>query len=115
MRTKGATLKRLTIVSLFVVVLWYNNANIVWAQSPIPHWSEPRLLSNPEVDAWRPTIAADRAGNVHIMFSETLTDDPPPGEGDTLVYTRWDGRQWSSAVDVLVSPDGAAEYPDQSE
>jgi len=66
-------------------------ATTVIAQSETD-WSEPRLLSDPLVDAWVPTIVTDVAGNVHVMWSQSMSDTPITGEGDTLYYTRWDGE-----------------------
>jgi len=101
------------VVALAVWLWWYWDATSVAAQSGTVVWSEPIELSNPAVQAWAPAIASDMAGNVHVMWSQTMTEDPPPGEGDTLFYARWDGEQWSSPTDVLVSPQGAAtEFPD---
>jgi hypothetical protein len=74
-------------------------------------WSPAIRLSTAGVQAWAPAIAADSAGTVHAMWSQTMTGVPPPGEGDTLFYTRWEGMGWSKPVDVLVSPAGAAEWP----
>jgi len=99
------------VVALAVWLGWYWDAASVAAQSGTVVWSEPIQLSNPEVQAWAPAIAADMAGNVHVMWSQTMTENPP-GQGDTLFYARWDGERWSSPIDVLVSPEGAAEFPD---
>jgi len=88
------------------------NTTTITAQSDVL-WSEPIQLSELEVDAWAPAIAADKAGNVHVVWSQTMTDRVEGGEGDTLFYARWDGEGWSWPVDVLVSPRGAgAEFPD---
>jgi hypothetical protein len=84
----------------------------VQAQPDTVVWAEAGLLSNPEVDAWAPAIVADAAGNVHLVWSQTMGANPPPGEGDTLYYARWDGTKWTEPVDVLVSPQGALEWPD---
>lgn len=84
----------------------------VAAQAEAVVWSEPIQLSNPGDHSWAPAIAADAAGNVHVMWSQTVTSDLPFGEGDTLFYTRWDGTEWSPKVDVLVSPFDAAQFPD---
>lgn len=113
MNVKVTKLIFVGLVIILVTWLWrcLNVATVI-AQS-VPLWSDPILLSNPEVDAWAPTIAVDTAGNVHIIWSQTMTLDPPPGEGDTLFYTRWNGTKWTQPVDVLISPGGeAAEWPD---
>ena len=75
-------------------------------------WSEPIELSNPNIQSWSPTIAADLAGNLHVMWSQTMSKEPIFSEGDTLYYTRWDGKNWTPAIDVLVSLDGGAEFPE---
>ena len=100
------------VVALAVWLWWYWDATSVAAQSGTVAWSEPIRLSNPEFQAWAPAIVSDMAGNVHVMWSQTMTENPPPAEGDTLFYARWDGQQWSEPRDVLVSPEGGAEFPD---
>jgi hypothetical protein len=75
-------------------------------------WSEPIMLSNPTVDAWPPSMATDSAGNIHVIWSQTMTADPPPGEGDTLFYTRFDGNSWTKPTDIIVSPIGSTEWSD---
>ena len=72
-------------------------------------WSEPRLLSNPAFVAGPPALATDAAGNVHVMWAELMDGDLQVGEGDALVYTRWDGEQWTWPLDVLATPGGAVE------
>jgi hypothetical protein len=92
------------------LVLWLwgcRKATNVVAQSETVVWSEPILLSDPKIDAWHPSVATDIAGNVHVMWSQTMSGDPANFGGDTLFYTRWDGEEWSPSVDILVSPRGA--------
>jgi len=99
------------VIALAVWLGWYWNTTSVVAQPDTVIWSEPIQLSNPEIQAWAPAIASDMAGNVHVMWSQTMTENAFFGEGDTLFYTRWDGEQWSSPIDVLVSPQDAAQWP----
>ncbi len=84
------------------------------AQSAPVAWSQPIRLSDPNFQSYPPAIAADRAGNVHILWSQTMLSGEVSASGDTLYYVRWDGKKWFGPVDVLVSPgDGlGAEYPD---
>lgn len=84
------------------------------AQGGTVAWEDPIPLSDSSVQAWHPTIAADLAGNVHIMWSQSTSMERPVGYGDTLYYTRWDGKKWIAPVDVLVSPEAGlgAEFPD---
>lgn len=72
------------------------------------------LLSDPAVNSWAPALAADIAGNVHVVWSETL--DPKTQEkgyeGETLFYRRWNGTQWSEPAKIVRSPEPlAAEWP----
>jgi hypothetical protein len=83
------------------------------AQSVSVAWSQPIRLTNPEIQSWSPTIAADLAGNVHVLWPQTMMTGAPAGMGDTLYYARWDGEKWSTPSDVLVSPNNqGAEMPD---
>ena len=90
------------------------SATHVVAQSSSASWSDPQNLSDPNVDAWAATMATDVAGNVHVIWSQTMTDERLAGEGDTLFYTRWDGTAWTPLVDVLVSPSGVAQNPEMA-
>lgn len=40
-----------------------------------------------------------------------MTADNQGFGGDTLYYAHWDGVKWTEPVDVLVSPQGGAEFP----
>lgn len=106
--------------SLFLIafLLFWNSgsqgSHPVHAQGGTVAWGEPIPLSNSSIQAWQPTIAADLAGNVHIMWSQSTQLERPVGYGDTLYYTRWDGKKWITPVDVLVSPETGlgAEFPE---
>ena len=83
------------------------------AQSVSVAWSQPIRLTNPEIQSWSPTIASDLAGNVHVLWPQTMLTGAPTGMGDTLYYARWDGEKWTTPSDVLVSPGNlGAEMPD---
>jgi len=115
--TRGAEVAKVASAVLLIgLVAWlwgYREATNVAAQSGTVVWSEPILLSDPEFIAWPPAIVTDMAGNVHVMWSQTMSGDPELYGGDTLFYARWDGEVWSWPVDVLVSPRGAgAQFQD---
>lgn len=77
------------------------------AQEPVV-WSQPQRLSDTSGEtAGPPAIAADIAGNVHVMWGQTTIEDADTGLGNALFYTRWDGKEWSPPLDVLTSPNGA--------
>jgi hypothetical protein len=116
--TRIAQMAKVTSAALLIgLIVWlggYREAIDVAAQSGTVVWSESIQLSAPQAYAWDPTIATDTAGNVHVMWSQTMSkEDPTLFGGDTLFYARWDGEVWSWPVDVLVSPRGpAAAFPD---
>lgn len=82
-------------------------------------WSPPRNISNTPTSSNRPTMVADAAGNVHVIWAEDMGGESVLGipdqltiEANTLVYTRWDGSEWSAPIDVIALPnDNVAEYP----
>lgn len=83
------------------------------AQSVSVAWGQPVRLTNPEIQSWSPTITSDLAGNVHVLWGQTMMTGAPAGMGDTLYYARWDGEKWTTPSDVLVSPNNlGAEMPD---
>jgi hypothetical protein len=82
------------------------------AQPGVVEWSEPIQLSSAGFRAGAPAIIADPAGNVHVLWSQMMSKYEQAAEGDTLFYARWDGKQWTTPIDVLVSPQGGAEFPD---
>ncbi len=82
-------------------------------------WSPARNISNTPTSSNRPTMAADSAGNVHVIWAEEMGGQSVLGipgqlnlDGNTLVYTRWDGSEWSDPADIIaLSNDNIAEYP----
>lgn len=101
--------------SLFAVlaVLFYGSLPRVSAQTYRITWGQPIRLSDPAFQTWPPAITSDKAGNVYAMWSQTTPETSIIGEGDTLYFMFWNGQQWSTPIDVLVTPGNqAAEYPD---
>ena len=94
----------LLIILLILTLVEGLNGRDAMAQAGIV-WSEPRQISDSNFTVQATTVAADSAGNVHMMWSEALLDDASI-TGDTLFYTRWDGDIWTKPTDVLVSPGG---------
>lgn len=103
----------LSVLLLLLSVAARADLPAVEAQSVSVAWNSPIRLTDPGIQSWSPTITADGAGNVHILWSQTMLTGSLVGMGDTLFYTRWDGQKWTTPSDVLVSPGGlGAEYPD---
>jgi hypothetical protein len=119
----------LTCILLFILGFRYN----AHAQSPDGKWSNFINISNTPTSSTYPCIVADKAGNVHVLWSEDVdgkvrnllnNPDGTPAfdingnrinyltqSGNTLYYSRWDGKKWSDPVDVQISPTGILEYP----
>jgi hypothetical protein len=64
-------------------------------------WSEPAIISQAQVGAGRQDVAADRQGNLHVVW-DVQTDGE--GNSDMLSYARWDGNTWTKPVDIFYSP-----------
>jgi hypothetical protein len=116
MKTKSIQFSLFLIAFLVFWNISSQGSHPVHAQGDVVAWGEPIPLSNSSIQAWQPTIAADLAGNVHIMWSQSTQLERPVGYGDTLYYTRWDGKKWITPVDVLVSPEAGlgAEFPEMT-
>ena len=119
----------LPCIILFVPGFRYN----AYAQSPDGKWSNFINISNTPTSSTYPCIVADKAGNVHVLWSEDVEGEVrnllnnPDGtpafdingnrinyltqSGNTLYYTRWDGEKWVDPVDVQIIPTGILEYP----
>lgn len=100
------------LVFIALLTYWFLCFDVprVQAQDTIV-WSQPKRLSDPDFISGTPAIATDLAGNVHVMWSQTMTDARFPSEGDTLFYRRWTDQTWTEAVDVLAAPDAGAQFP----
>ena len=105
----------------------------VSAQSPDGKWSDFEDISNTPTASTFPCIAADKEGNVHVLWTEDVggsmrnyLNNPdgtpildPRGNhinylahaGNTLYYTRWDGKSWLEPIDVQTNLSGAILYP----
>jgi hypothetical protein len=92
-------------------------ASHVTAQTTSVTWSAPEDLSNTPESSASPAIVADQFGNVHVFWSEDTsagaTRNPDlAGPGNTIYYSRWDGKSWTEPVDVLYVPnDSVATHP----
>jgi hypothetical protein len=89
------------------------------AQGVTIDWSPATNLSNTPTSSNRPTIAADPAGNVHVVWGEEIGGESILGipgqlilDANALVYRRWDGSTWSDPTDIIaVRGDDVADYP----
>jgi hypothetical protein len=69
-------------------------------------WSAPIELSQSQWSDKDPLIAADSAGNVHVLWGELTGHVDYHGRADTIFYTRWDGESWLTPLDVLSDGEG---------
>ena len=105
----------------------------VLAQSPDGDWSEYENISKTPAASTYPCIVADAQGYVHVLWSEDvggITNNPMINSegvpavdsrgnpinylyntGNTLYYSRWDGVEWLTPIDVQVNSGGLIEYP----
>jgi hypothetical protein len=91
-------------------------ATPVAGSSGIIRWSKPTNISDSPPLSTHPAIVSDDYGNIHVFWSEELggrARQPGDigGEGNSIVYTRWDGTSWTDPVDILSVPeDTVAEF-----
>ena len=109
-RTNKMKRFRLMLTIWLAVFLGCLMAEPAYAQGRVV-WSAPQLLSNPDRHSGTPAVAADAAGNVHIMWSEEVTELRLASEGDTLFYVRGDGKTWTKPMDVLAVSGQGAQFP----
>jgi hypothetical protein len=108
---------QLVIRSVFIVavLVWVSATQLsspVKAQSNAIEWSAPINLSNTPESSARPAIVSDRFGYVHVFWSEEVGGKSIYGipkqmihDGNTIIYTRWDGKTWTQPVDILLVPE----------
>jgi hypothetical protein len=106
---------------------------IALAQSSDGIWTDFEKISKFPTASTYPCIVSDKSGVVHVLWSEDVggqTSNPelnPDGSqklndrgdpydlldnlGNTLYYTRWDGKRWLPPIDVQNNPNGTLEFP----
>ncbi len=55
-------------------------------------------LSNTATDSREPSIAVDKYGHIHVVWSEAVNNGPYE-----IYYIRWDGTGWSAPINVSSS------------
>jgi hypothetical protein len=117
MKSRG----RLSLIGLLLsaaLLASVSAAQTVNAQSTAITWSAPINLSNSPESSSRPAIVTDRFGYVHVFWSEEVGGKSIYGipkalihDGNTIMYTRWDGKSWTPPIDILMVPgDDVATY-----
>ncbi len=70
------------------------------ARADTTTWSRPIEVSA-GVGGWFPTVAADDAGNVHVVWQAGFPQQTK-FYVSALYYTHWDGQNWSQPTDVAL-------------
>lgn len=65
-------------------------------------WGNPVNLSQSTNESLSPSVVADSAGSVHVIWCEA-----PQGTRscNVILYSRIDGNHWTTPLDILVAPD----------
>lgn len=63
-------------------------------------WTPPLNISNTPHASWFPDLAVDNAGNVHVVWCETVKPDTGTLK-ESVYYTVWNGYEWSEPNDLI--------------
>ena len=93
---------------LILVAIWIAMATSfphqTFAQTGEIDWTEPVNLSNtPDLTSIDPFLLSDPAGGVHLFWAEKVILGGAQNP-DTIMYTYWDGENWSKPMDIFFSP-----------
>jgi hypothetical protein len=117
-----------------ILLLFVFQPEISRAQPP-SGWSKFENISRTPTSSSFPSAAADRFGQIHVVWSEdvggvsknlkTNPDGTPLLDfrgkqvnllnlsGNTVFYTRWDGKKWATPVDIqTIAPPGHTSFTD---
>lgn len=122
-RQNGAALRRFAVALTLFGVL--HMAVLGAAKADTGPWSSAVLVSEGTPGGWWPDVAADDAGNVHVVWNSYFLDgldsgDPnvpeyraagrttngfserPANDVAALFYSRWDGTTWTEPNDIAL-------------
>ncbi len=90
-----------------VLLLGVTLPHPVNAQFANPDWTTPVDLSTETgYPGWFPRITVDQAGNFHVFWiGQTIPGKKDEMIGNTIYYRTWDGKSWSTPVDIFASED----------
>lgn len=96
------------LLLILVLVVWgWGRETAVQAQDEEITDVVVRNLSNTAPSSTQPILLADKAGNVHLFWSEDVNGRAAgrgTTSGNTIMYSRWDGVSWSQPVDIQLTP-----------
>ena len=93
---------RAILCVLALVMVFFPQGNFASALAQTSDWSVPVNLSSKEGQSYWPVIVHDSQENIHVLWTDQIGDTQEPG--NAILYSRWDGSNWSEPGDVLLSP-----------
>ncbi len=95
---------------LCVLLSFFVSVVPVQGQGNVSGWSTPVDLTKGLPGKWfRPSIAADDTGSLHVAWCGHTDPDPTKGSFATnsILYTRQEGSTWSDPIDIVWDENGA--------
>ena len=125
--------RAIAAIALFVLGFFTGPAPVQAGIASGENWSSYENISKTPTSSTYPTVAADKAGNLHVLWMEDVGGKTknlitnPDGtakldyrgkqvnyltrQGNTLYYTRWNGKRWLQPVDVQAATRGSMYFP----
>ena len=88
---------------VFLLIGLHSSYQQAGAQVDEITWSQPFNLSNSPLTSTDPFLLADPAGVAHLFWAEKV-GNAPGNQPDTLMYSQWDGKNWSQPIDLFFAP-----------
>jgi hypothetical protein len=109
MKDKTITIQRGLIPCLVILILIISLQGVFTqparAQISDIVWEPPINISNsPDATSTDPFLLADPTGKAHLFWAEKKSS-LPGNQPDTLMYSVWDGKNWSRPLDIFFSPE----------
>ncbi|MFO7537300.1 MAG: sialidase family protein [Chloroflexota bacterium] len=101
------TLVHLLLAAIILLAGLAGSEVVGAAPGSVTSCSSPINISNsPGFTSADPFVLADPTGTVHLFWAEKATGQPneSPNIPDTVMYSSWNGRNWSEPVDIFISP-----------
>jgi len=102
-RHEFTSLFRVFLNSIFIAILVVSSqfSIPVRAQSGTTWDPAIRIPSPKNSNSWFPDVATDSQGNVHVVWSETGDFGIGSNLGEALLYSTWNGGQWTQYTDIV--------------
>jgi hypothetical protein len=94
---------------VLILIVWFCYQPGTWFSSAQETgWTEPRPISERGGAGSHQELAVDAQGRVHAVWIRDLDGD---GNEDVILYSVWDGIEWSEPVDVFYASQGSPFIP----